>query len=162
MEAAARRLLAADCRLLAVVRPGAAKVSALLAGLPHTGVTECPDADLGMGHSLAWGVARSSDASGWLVALADMPFVEPASIHSVAQHLERGASIAVPVCDGRRGHPVGFSRRWRQELLTLSGDRGGVSVVRRNPGCIEFVQCDDPGVLRDVDLPSDLTGYEQD
>jgi molybdenum cofactor cytidylyltransferase len=114
-----------------------------------------------MGHSIAWGVAESADAAGWLVALGDMPFLKPSSIRAVLQHLEQGASIVTPVYDGRRGHPVGFSSRWRQDLLTLTGNQGGVSIIRRYPCSLELVPCTDPGVLRDVDLPSDLGGFDK-
>jgi len=158
---AARKLVSADCRVLAVIRPGAVTVTSLLAELPSVAVTSCADADRGMGHSIAWGVSQSADASGWLVALGDMPFLKPASVRAVLQRLEQGASIVAPIYDHRRGHPVGFSSRWRQDLLTLIGDQGGVSVIRRYPRTLELVPCTDSGVLRDVDLPSDLGRFDK-
>jgi len=152
-------LIAADCRVLAVLHPEAREVASLLGKLPRVAVASCPHAYLGMGHSLAWGVSRSADASGWLVALGDMPFIQPGSIRVVAERLEQGASIIAPIFRGRRGHPVGFSNRWRRDLLGLRGEAGGASIIRRNASSLELVPCSDPGVLRDVDSPSDVSGW---
>lgn len=157
--ATASALIAADCRILAVLHPEAREVASLLSRLPQVAVTSCPRAYLGMGHSLAWGVSRSAEASGWLIALGDMPFIQPGSIRAVAERLEQGASIIAPIFRGRRGHPVGFSNRWRRDLLELKGEAGGAPIIRRNASSLELVPCSDPGVLRDVDSPSDVNGW---
>lgn len=140
---------------LAVVREGGA-AQRLLADVRGVEVTTCPEADLGLGRSLAWGVARSADADGWLVCLGDMPFVRLDTVFAVAAALEGGASIVAPVYAGRRGHPVGFARRWREGLLALGGDRGGQAILRAHPQELTLLPVDDPGVLRDLDLPGDL------
>ena len=71
---------------------------------------ECPDAAQGMAASLVCGVAGNSAAAGWLIGLADMPCVPEAAIAQVRSAIEAGAPLAAPFHDGRRGHPVGFSR----------------------------------------------------
>jgi molybdenum cofactor cytidylyltransferase len=75
---AARNLAAACRRCILVIRPDDTALAQLLseAGLE---TVVCPDAEQGMGHSLAAGVAASADATGWLVALADMPYIQPAT-----------------------------------------------------------------------------------
>ena len=55
---------------------------------------ECPRAQEGMGASLACGVMASPDASGWIVALADMPWIRPATIQSVAAALGYSSQTA--------------------------------------------------------------------
>jgi molybdenum cofactor cytidylyltransferase len=85
-----------------------------------------------------------------------MPFVQSASIRAVTRRLEQGASIAAPTFEGRRGHPVGFSHRWRKDLLALSGDTGAASILHDHPGSLVLTLCEDPGVLMDVDVHSDL------
>ena len=64
------------------------------------------------------------DADGWLIALADMPFVRPETIRAVLAALAKGAAIAAPSYRGERGHPVGFARAFYEELSTLKGDAG--------------------------------------
>jgi molybdenum cofactor cytidylyltransferase len=151
----AQTLLEACGTLLAVLRPEDDTAARLLSDLPGLEITVCPEAHLGMGRSLAWGVTHSPDADGWLVALADMPYVRRESICAVLDTLRNGASIAAPVFGDRRGHPVGFSRIWRDDLTALAGDRGGQSILLTNPEAITLVRCEDPGVLRDIDRPDD-------
>jgi len=119
----ARNLLAALPDTVAVVR---AANSVLAKKLREAGcrIAVCRDAAEGMGRTLAAGVRASRGASGWVVALADMPFVRPASIRRVADGLAAGAAIAAPAFNGRRGHPVGFARRFKDELIELRGDEG--------------------------------------
>jgi len=152
---AARNLAAALPRSLAVVRPGDARLSARLAA---TGlqIVECADADAGMGASLACGVAAAQDADGWVVALGDMPWIAPATIRSVADALRSGADIAAPSFQGRRGHPVGFSRQHYAALAALTGDAGARALLDANHDRVTLIDVADAGVLRDVDTPHDL------
>ena len=46
-------------------------------------VVPCINADDGMGASLACGVAAAGDADGWVIALADMPWIAPATIRAI-------------------------------------------------------------------------------
>ena len=155
----ARILLAADLPVLAVIREPESRLAACLAGLDGVTLTVCEQADRGMGLSLAWGVARSVQADAWLVGLADMPRVSTATVLTVAAALRRGASIVRPVFEGRPGHPVGFAARWRAELLTLDGDRGGRPLIEAHPQELEPIRTEDPGVLQDLDRPADLAVF---
>src|SRR3989442_312708 len=114
------------------------------------------DAGEGMGTSLAAGVRATSDADGWIVALADMPFIRPETIRIVAKALRDGAAIAAPSFRGERGHPVGFARRFLEELSSLRGDDGARQLLNQHPESLTLHEVDDPGVVRDIDKPSDL------
>ena len=155
--AAARNLCAACDRCLAVLRPDQRQLAKLLSA-EGLSIRYSAEAESGMGHSLAAGVRASMDAAGWIIALADMPFILPRTINAVADTLRTGASLTAPVCDGRRGHPVGFSREWGQALCNLQGDQGAHSVVAQNPDRLTLVECTDPGIFLDVDRPADMTG----
>jgi molybdenum cofactor cytidylyltransferase len=149
----ARRLLAVAVEVIAVVRPGAEKLADVLneAGCK---VIFSIDAERGMGATLAAAVRATSEADGWLVALGDMPWIEPASIEAVARPLDEGRALVAPFYRGTRGHPVGFGIAHRDALMTLDGDAGARGILATHtPFCIDI---DDPNVLRDVDLPSDL------
>lgn len=154
--ASARAVAAAGIPVVAVVRSGDAAVAQLLSAVPGVCVSPCPDAAAGMGRSLAHGVAETPNAAGWLIALADMPWLRPEDAAAVARALESGASMAAPVHQGRRGHPVGFSVCWRAELLSLTGDRGAQDLVRSHEDLVTLIPIVDPGVVRDVDQPADL------
>jgi molybdenum cofactor cytidylyltransferase len=153
--AALRNLRAAVPAVIAVVRIGPGPLAQALAA-EGARLAPCPRADEGMGASLAWGVGQAAQAEGWLVALADMPFIRPATIARVVGALEEGAMIAAPVHAGRRGHPVGFGRALREELLALGGDEGARSLLAHHAVRVTEIECDDPGILLDVDRPEDV------
>ena len=61
-------------------------------------------AALGMGHSIAAGIAARADAPGWLLLPGDMPMVKPATLLAVAAALEHHP-VAYAQYQGRRGRP---------------------------------------------------------
>jgi molybdenum cofactor cytidylyltransferase len=153
--AAALNLIYAIPDSIAVVRPRDTQLAAHFtdAGLR---VVPCMNAGDGMSATLACGIAATVDADGWIVALGDMPWIAPATIRAIAEAVASGADIAAPSYRGQRGHPVGFSRRHRDALSSLTGDAGARSLIERNLGRMTWIDVDDAGVLRDVDTPSDL------
>jgi len=154
-EAACRRLAAACPDVVAVVRPDDQPLAALLHA-SGARVVECPRADDGMGASLACGVAAAADADGWVVALADMPWIAPATIAEVVAALLKGAVAAAPFHRGERGHPVGFGKACGPALAALSGDEGARHVVAALRDRLVRIDVDDAGAVRDVDTQADL------
>jgi molybdenum cofactor cytidylyltransferase len=155
--ACARKLRPCCDRVVAVVS-AVASGEALARCLRDEGIEVVPSADaaFGMGHSLADGVRATGGAGGWLVALGDMPFIDPSTYERVAVALRGGASIAVPAWRGRTGHPVGFDRCWRMQLGALTGDAGARALLAAVPGEVHRCEVDDPGIRRDVDTAADL------
>ena len=109
---------------------------------------------LGMGYSIAAGVAARPDAAGWLVLPGDMPLVAPSTLIAVAAGLTQQPVVYAQYL-GRRGHPVGFSAELYSELIQLSGDEGARRVTARYPSI--GLELGDPGVLFDVDTETDLS-----
>ena len=153
--AALANLRAAIPHVIAVVRPDAAVLQNLLSEGGAT-VIHCADADAGMGASLAAGVGAAADASGWVVALADMPYIRPETIEKIAASLSDGAAIAAPAYRGARGHPVGLAARFRAELQALHRDEGARALLQQHAKLIRLIEVDDPGICRDIDTPADL------
>ena len=153
--AALANLRSALPHVIAVVRPGATTLENLLSEAGAT-VILCTNADEGMGASLATAVGASGDVAGWVIALADMPYILPATIGKIAASLAAGAAIVAPAYRGERGHPVGVSARFRAQLEALRVDEGARSVLTENPGLVKLIDVDDPGVCRDIDTPDDL------
>ena len=148
-------LVAGVGSVLAVVRPGDQTLARAL--LDHGAeLTACPYAANGMGQSLAWAIRARPLAKAWVIALADMPWIEVATIQRIADALEGGAELVAASHQGVRGHPVGFSRRYYGELAALSGDEGAKSLLRRHEAELQLIETDDAGISRDVDTPGDL------
>jgi len=152
---AARNLAAAGLEVVAVVRWGDFPLYDMLEQ-EGCQVTMFQGAARGMGASLAHGIAQARGADGWVVALADMPRIAPDTIRKVVDELEQGALIVAPSRKGERGHPVGFGAELRDELLTLDGDQGARAVLERHRDAVRLVECDDPGILLDIDRKEDL------
>jgi molybdenum cofactor cytidylyltransferase len=142
---------------VAVVRPSDQALAGLLA-VEGLDVVFFPGADDGMGASLAFGVSAVPEADGWIVALADMPFVRRETIETVAAMLRRGAWIAAPCHGGKRGHPVGFARALFSELVRLGGDQGARALLDRYAERVELFETEDPGISLDIDTLRDLSG----
>ena len=155
---AAMSLNAITSHTLAVTRPD---TEVLHAQLRSAGcdVLTTPLASRGMGASLAAGARHllAGDAgppSIALIALADMPWIR----HETYADIVRAApfhAIVVPTFQGRRGHPVAMQRSLWAELATLDGDVGARALLARHP--VFELSTEDAGILRDVDVPQDLT-----
>jgi len=153
--AACRHLVAALPETIAVVRSGDSLLAAMLAA-EGARVIECARADEGMGASLACGVSAAAGAAGWAIALGDMPWIQAATIRAVAATIAAGAHIAAPEFDGRRGHPVAFSRRHGVGLAALEGDEGARAILAAHKASIRMLAVADAGVVRDVDRRDDI------
>jgi molybdenum cofactor cytidylyltransferase len=114
---------------------------------------------LGMGYSIATGVAVCPGAAGWLILPGDMPAVQAATMLAVAHELARH-TVAYAQHRGRRGHPVGFAAELYSELVSLEGDEGARRLVARYPAY--GVEVGDAGVLVDIDTPADLDRLRND
>lgn len=152
---AARHLKAAVPRIVAAVRPGADETARALAA-EGCEIVACARSQEGMGASLACAARAAGQADGYLVALADMPFVRPSSIAAVRDALAAGALLAAPYFRTRRGHPVGIAGRFRTELESLGGDEGAKRLLAAHEAELVKVPVGDPGVVRDIDQPGDL------
>ncbi|MGF1546367.1 MAG: NTP transferase domain-containing protein [Thiotrichales bacterium] len=153
--AAARLLQRALPDSLVVTRIGALELARRLHDLNLTIILSAVAAN-GIGQSLACGVRSSANAEAWVIALADMPLLSSDTIAEVAEHLRRGAAIVAPSYRGRRGHPVGFNRRFFAELTALDQDVGARHLLHRHRDALTVIEVDDPGILRDIDTPADL------
>lgn len=111
----------------------------------------------GMGLSLATGIAHSPGRKGWVIALADMPFIRAETVRQVADSLAVGAPLAAPCYERQRGHPVGFSGQFEAELLALNRDRGAQGIIQRHRQSLHLLAVDDPGILHDIDTLTDLS-----
>lgn len=157
--AAARHLARALPHSIAVLRPGDEVLEQLLTAEGLRTMIN-PNAAAGMGTSLACAVA-ATEADGWVIALADMPAIRPATIQAVAEALVAGAPLVAPVYRGQRGHPIGFARRFHAALTALNGDRGGRDILAQHPGELRLIDVDDMGVLVDIDHVTDIAAEER-
>lgn len=142
-----------DC--VAVVRENDTQFIQQLLQLGYKTIIQ-PQPEAGMGSSLARAIAGTPDATGWVIALADMPRVKTSTIKSIVHRLEQNAAICAPEYNGRRGHPVAFNNQFRQQLMALEGDQGARSLLKKYAQQLELIEVNDAGILYDVDTPEDI------
>jgi len=113
-----------------------------------------PDYSRGQLSSMQCGLrAIPEEAEGVLFTLVDHPSVRRSTIQALLSHPE--AALAIPVCQGLRGHPIFFRRELIPEFLEPAVD-SAKTVVRRHAARTCLVEVDDAGVLVDID---DLAAY---
>ena len=115
----------------------------------------------GLSASLKAGIAAlPPDAEGVLIALGDMPLVEPEVMTRIlaAFDPEEGRAIVQPTFRGKQGNPVLWGREFLPEMLTITGDVGARQLVGRHAGRLIEVEVPDDGVLRDFDTADSLKG----
>lgn len=91
-----------------------------------------------------------------LVVLADMPAVQPATVHALIEAFQREGRPAWPWHAGQPGHPRLLPRANWPALLDLSGDEGARH--RLDWSQATRVDVPDGGILLDIDTPGDLGG----
>ena len=112
----------------------------------------------GMTTSLQCGLrAVPAEAEGVLFTLVDHPAVSAATVDALlappglAGETAGAPLVRVPRYQGRRGHPIWFSRELISEFLALPKTGAARDVVRSHTAQTEFLDTDDPGILADID-----------
>lgn len=155
-QRAARQLRLAVPATLAVLRPEQQELAELLQAEGCT-VLHAPQAQAGMGASLAAGMQALHSGPGTadavVVALGDMPWLQASTICFLLNHAAANRIVA-PHIAGQRGHPVIFGRDFWPALCALDGDQGARALLQEHG--YMAIEVDDPGIVRDIDLPKDL------
>jgi len=146
---------AAIDRIILVVAPGSdfSVVKTLVD--PRVKIVRNPDPSRGMFSSIQCGVERA-EGDPVLVLPADMPFVRSETIANVSATCARANQIVVPTHGGKRGHPVAFPASVRGAIAGAPPESTLKVALASTGGAQLEIPVDDPGVLRDVDVPSDL------
>jgi molybdenum cofactor cytidylyltransferase len=117
----------------------------------------------GMSSSIRSGIIhlleRHGDTSAAIIATCDQPLVSSDLLRRLAtEHRSRGAAVVACEYAGQPGVPALFARELFDELLSLRGDRGARSVIKRHRG--ETVVVPFEGGALDVDTPEDALRLE--
>lgn len=150
----AKALITALPNSMAVVQPQQIERKKILQELGFV-VIESTNAAHGMGYAIADAIQASKNADGWLIALADMPWLTSELIQQVGAKIINPQCIAAPRFHGKRGQPVAFGAVWFERLIVLSGDSGAKELLQA--AVIDWVDWCDDSIHRDVDSHQDLT-----
>jgi molybdenum cofactor cytidylyltransferase len=138
---------------IAVIQPQQMERKKILQDLGFV-IVESVNAAQGMGYAIADAVCASQNAGGWLIALADMPWVTSALIQQVCTKIVNPEAVAAPRFHGKRGQPVAFGVAWYARLSNLQGDTGAREILKS--ASIDWVDWHDDSIHRDVDIQQDI------
>ncbi len=95
-----------------------------------------------------------------VVCLADSPFINIKTINNIIRSFkEKNVPIIVPVCSGKRGHPVLFSKSLFKEIIEAPEDQGAKYVVHSNKERVFELDTFDKGILIGINTPEDYRAY---
>lgn len=128
---------------------------------PHFWTVENLCAEEGITSSLRLGVkSAGEEIDGYLFSVADQPWLSLETMRGLLrQHLDGlipgQKDISCLTCNGRRGNPVLFDRTYREQLLALTGDKGGSRIMKKFPERVMEYAAGERE-LEDIDYPEDL------
>lgn len=99
--------------------------------------------------------AISGNPRALVVVAVDQPLT-PAVLNKLMAEKLPASAVAVPVFQGKRGHPVLFRGNLLEELRNLADEGEGLrDVVSRYAEDRQEIFVDDPGIFTDLNLPLD-------
>ncbi|XCP85297.1 nucleotidyltransferase family protein [Roseburia hominis] len=121
-----------------------------------------PDSAKGASYSVKAGVlaaeeSRECHADACAFFVADQPYLTEESAEGFLMEMEKTlAPLGSVRCKDAVGNPTWFSRIYFEELLGLSGDRGGRKVLKAHPEDVRYFAIEDEKELRDIDYCSQV------
>lgn len=119
-------------------------------------------AELGQSQSIKIGVRNASKkTNGFMFFVGDQPLLNTITINKLIKVFKDGEyPIVVPNYNGKRGNPVIFSSSFKEELLNITGDHGGRSIIMKNQDKVEFVKFENEAIGKDIDTWKEYTKWK--
>lgn len=120
-----------------------------------------PAPELGISHSIRLGIdAADPETQGFVFLMGDQPFLETETLKRLKHHfVKRTMRIIVPLFDGVPGSPVFFPAFLKDELRSLTGDKGGRQVLDRHHELIVYDTINAPREGLDIDTAADYAAH---
>lgn len=116
-----------------------------------------PHPDEGIASSLKIGVKANMEAGAWLFTVGDQPYLSLDTLEGlIAAFFEQGKGIGAVSFAGKIMNPCIFSRKYREELLQLTGDTGGKHVIVNHRDDTALYEIFDEREVTDIDKKQDL------
>ena len=115
----------------------------------------------GLSRTIHLGLTSLRDCDGVLFQVSDQPLLRRESVLALTEQWRlRPEGIAALGHGGVRGNPCIFPAALFPELMTLTGDRGGSTVIRRHEDLLTLMEVP-AEELYDVDTAAALEALEQ-
>ena len=108
--------------------------------------------DLGISRSMQLGLAAAGDADAYMFCVCDQPGLSTSTIKKLIEAYKKGtAGIVSLAWQGKMCNPKIFSSRYKEELMSLSGDTGGRQILATHKDDILLVEADREAEVKDID-----------
>ncbi|MDU5083286.1 nucleotidyltransferase family protein [uncultured Tissierella sp.] len=115
------------------------------------------NAHLGQSEGLKLGVRRAIEAKSYMFLVGDQPFLTSELIDKLIEEYNiSDLPILVPYYNNHRGMPMLISSIFKEELLQITGDKGGRDIVERNISKTKKVYIEEERLGMDIDNQEDL------
>ena len=132
-----------------------------LAGAFHFSAVYNPHPDWGISHTIRLGLTGLRDCEGVLFLVSDQPLLTRESVQRLVELWKRQPDrIAALGHGGVRGNPCLFPARFFPELMALTEDLGGSSVICRHEEDLVLLEVQ-ARELTDVDTPEAMAALKQ-
>ena len=113
-----------------------------------------PQPERGISSSMQIGLATAKDSSACLFTVSDQPWLTAETIiNLVDKFRDEQKGMACTIFGTKTGNPCIFSREYYQELMEITGDKGGKQIINRHPEDVTYFKIEDARELQDIDIP---------
>ncbi len=121
-------------------------------------------ADMGQSAAVKLGTSSANEKTdAFMFFVGDQPFLSAKMINILIDIFkDYPDKIIVPVYNGKKGGPVIFPAKFKNELLALSGDSGGRSIIEKHKDEVKTVEIENTDAGIDVDTQNEyekIIGY---
>ena len=108
--------------------------------------------DLGISRSMQLGLEAGGDADAFMFCVCDQPGLTTSTIERLIGAYKKGtAGIVSLAWQGKMCNPKIFSSRYKEELMSLSGDTGGRQILASHKDDILLVEAESEDEVKDID-----------
>lgn len=114
------------------------------------------ESHLGQSTSIVVGTENARACDGFIYMIADQPFIKEKTIKSMIKIFNKEPDFFVAAAvKGKRCSPVIFPYKYKEDLLSLTGDTGGRPILKDNYDKINLCECTQIEAF-DIDTVSDF------
>ena len=115
------------------------------------------NSELGISHSIKLGIQTDMEADAYMFMVCDQPFISLVSIETlIDRFIKSDKCMACVEHKGNLGNPAIFSRKYKNELLSLEGDVGGKAIMKKHLDDLVRVTIMHEVELMDIDTREEL------
>ena len=115
----------------------------------------------GMASSIIKGIKKlSKKTDSFFISLGDMPSINYDTYNQLIK-CNKNKKAIVPMFKGQQGNPVLFPKSFEEKLLSIQGDSGAKKILEINKKEVLYLEINDPGIIRDLDVPNDFNNLSK-